>query len=393
MATGFPTKANWSAGDVLTASGMDDLAGTLNYLSPVGQANGSTLVANSANASGLGWNQNFAAGKNKIINGDFNVNQRTFTTTTTDSTYGFDRWQMLTNSATGTTTYSAQTFTPGAAPVAGYEATNFARLVTTGQTGADAYSFLCQKIEDVRAFAGQTMTFSFWAKAASGTPKVAISAIQNFGTGGSPSSIVITNGGTVTLSTSWARYSVTIAVPSISGKTIGTTANSSYLRLDLWVSGGSDYSQAQSIGIQSNTFDIWGVQAEAGSVATAFQTATGTLQGELAACQRYFYATTGLSSNPIAQASYYSTTAAYCLVPLPVTMRTTPSATFQAATNYTIYANSTNKVGSAIALDSPVSTTIATVILTTAAATAGFAGWLASASGSANGYIQLSAEL
>jgi len=32
MAVGFPTKANWAAGDVLTASQMDDLAGTVNTL-------------------------------------------------------------------------------------------------------------------------------------------------------------------------------------------------------------------------------------------------------------------------------------------------------------------------------------------------------------------------
>jgi len=33
MAVGFPTKANWAAGDVLTASALDDLAGTVNLLS------------------------------------------------------------------------------------------------------------------------------------------------------------------------------------------------------------------------------------------------------------------------------------------------------------------------------------------------------------------------
>ena len=378
MAVGFPTKANWAAGDVLTASQMDDLAGTLNTLSPVGQANGSTLVANSANASGLGWNQNFAAGKNKIINGDFGVWQRgTSFTPTGATTYTVDRGACYFN-GTGSVTVSRQSFTPGTAPVTGYEYLYFYRYAqTTAGTGQTYGAVYYQPIEGVNTFAGQTVTVSFWAKADS-SRSYPVYLDQNFGSGGS--AVVSTTVGTAALTTSWQRFTFTVALPSITGKTIGTNSALNFY-----------------INISANnavqTFDLFGVQLEAGSVATAFQTATGTLQGELALCQRYFYATTGLSSNPISQASYYSTTAAYCLVPLPVTMRTTPSATFQAATNYTIYANSTNKVGSAIALDSPVSTTIATVVLTTAAATAGFAGWLASASGSANGYIQLSAEL
>jgi len=43
MAAGFPTKANWSAGDVLTAAQMDDLAGTLN--NAVGYASVATKTA------------------------------------------------------------------------------------------------------------------------------------------------------------------------------------------------------------------------------------------------------------------------------------------------------------------------------------------------------------
>jgi hypothetical protein len=222
--------------------------------------------------------------RNAIINGDFRVNQRAFTSTTTNNAYGFDRWQLAT--ADGTCTYSTLAFTAGNA-ISGYEPINYARMVTSGQTLAGAYSILVQKIEDVRTFAGQTITISFWAKSASGTPKVVVETEQYFGTGGSPSANVTSYAGQVTLSTSWNRYSVTITVPSISGKTIGTTANTSFFELNLWVSGGSSWnSRTGSLGIQSNTFDFWGVQVEKGTIATPFeQRPIGT---ELLLCQRYF---------------------------------------------------------------------------------------------------------
>ena len=232
----------------------------------------------------------FVAGKNKIINGDFYINQRSFTSNTAGGSYNFDRWQQNNGGTSGTLTVTLQTFTPGTAPVSGYEGSTYVQCVTAAGASADLYALFTQRIEDVRTFAGQTATVSFWAKAASGTPKIAVEAEQLFGLGGSPSSSVTTAGGTATLSTSWARYSVTVSVPSISGKTIGTTANTSSLGINLWLSAGSSFaSRASSIGLQNATFQIWGVQVEAGSVATPFTTATGTLQGELAACQRYFY--------------------------------------------------------------------------------------------------------
>jgi hypothetical protein len=51
MATGFPTKANWAAGDILTASQMDDLAGTLNLLNPT--AKGGLISASAANTPSI----------------------------------------------------------------------------------------------------------------------------------------------------------------------------------------------------------------------------------------------------------------------------------------------------------------------------------------------------
>jgi len=267
-----------------------------------------------------------AAGKNKILNGDFNINQRAFTSTTTSATYGFDRWSQ-TIAGDGTATYSAQTFTLGSAPVSGYEGKNFARFVTSGQTSAAVRTNWIQAIENVRTLAGQTATVSFWAKAATGTPQMSIELTQYFGAGGSPSSTVIIDGGRVALSTSWARYSVTVSIPSLSGKTLGTDGADT-LGLLLWVSAGSNFaSRTGTLGIQNNTFDIWGVQVEAGSNATAFQTATGNPASELAACQRYYFRT----SNDSAFAQFgagvaTATDGALIFMQMPVTMRVAPTA-------------------------------------------------------------------
>jgi hypothetical protein len=265
----------------------------------------------------------FVAGKNKIINGDFTINQRAFTSATASGTYMFDRWVNRTN-GDGTGTFSAETFTPGTAPVAGYEATNFIRIVTSGSTNSATLMGLRQPIEDIRTLAGQTVTLSFWAKAASGTPKVYPSLVQVTGSGGS-ANVEYTPTAAATLSTSWARYSFTYTLPNLSGVTIGT---GSYLMVNITVSAGTNFvAPNAAIGIQNATFDFWGFQLEAGSVATAFQTATGTIQGELAACQRYYYRT--VADNAYTQfgnGQAKISTQAQVMIPFPVVMRVAPTA-------------------------------------------------------------------
>jgi hypothetical protein len=289
--------------------------------------NGASDIRTLGNAIDVSlWNSGFGqAGKNKIINGDFTINQRAFTSNTTTASYNFDRW--LQQNSGGTLTVTPQSFTAGSAPVAGYEAATYLQGITATQSAAGDYAIITQRIENVRTFAGNTVTISFYAKANTGTPKIGVEVQQNFGSGGSPSATVSTPAGSITLTTSFARYSVTVSVPSISSKTVGTTANTSYLELNLWTSSGAtNATRASSIGIQNFTASIWGVQVEYGSYATPFQTATGTIQGELAACQRYYYRnTSGSSTGGYMLSIAPNTTATQGFVKLPVTMRVAPT--------------------------------------------------------------------
>ena len=260
-------------GDIVAASGSDTPARLA-----VGN-NGETLVADSSTSTGLAYREDYAAGKNKIINGDFGVWQRgtSFSNPTTGA-FAADRWSVVYDGTGATRTISQQTFTPGTAPVAGYEGRFFYRFAQSVAGTGGSYNLFQNRMEDVRTFAGQTVTVSFWGKAAASTSLVRLNWEQEFGTGGSPSAGVSTDIASTnfTLTTSWQRFTVTTTVPSISGKTIGTTTPG-FLGLRFWIPVNSTF-----------TLDIWGVQVEESPVVTAFQTATGTLQGELAACQRYF---------------------------------------------------------------------------------------------------------
>ena len=279
----------------------------------------SVLGSSALLPAGLGF-------RNLIINGDFGINQRAFSSSTSDGVYGFDRWRMF--ASDGTTTYSAQTFTAGNA-IAGQEPKNFARLVTSGQTASTAVSILVQRIEDVRTSANQQVTVSFWAKAASGTPKVSVEFVQGFGSGGSADVNTYIN--QVTLSTSWVRYTVTGVPPSVSGKTIGS--DNGYLALHLWVSGGSTYnSRTGSLGIQSNTFDFWGVQLEQNLQPTPFEQRPYGV--ELALCQRYYALVASGNGVFVANATMHTTNAFESVVPLPVTMRTAPTLIATTGTDY-----------------------------------------------------------
>jgi hypothetical protein len=254
------------------------------------------------------WNVGFGqAGKNKFINGAFNVWQRGTSFSVTSAVYTADRFKCSADTAT---TFSQQAFTAGTAPVAGYEGTFFLRAATGAGT---AYVDVSQPIEDVRTFAGQTATLSFWAKANSATTLVSFFR-QSFGSGGSAN--VDTTGSSSSLTTSWQRFTFTVAIPSVSGKTIGT---GSALIPILYCNSGA----------ASKSIDIWGFQFERGSKATPFQTASGgSPQAELAMCQRYFQVAGSYSFG----GRFESASVATIWGVLPVQMRVTPTLTYASLT-------------------------------------------------------------
>jgi len=318
----------------------------------------------------------YVAGKNKIINGDFGVWQRgtSISLTTGTAAYTSDQWNVVCNFSAGTASASQQTFTPGTAPVAGYEGTYFHR-VTTGSTST--YIEVKQNIENVRTYAGQTVVLSFWAKASTAMTSSTLFR-QEFGSGGS--TLVDTSGASLSITTSWQRFTTSVTLPSISGKTIGT---SSMLRV---------YPISVSGTFTSATVDIWGVQFEAGSVATPFTTATGTLSGELAACQRYYYRL--ISDNLYTNFGLgfaNSTTNATMSITAPVQMRILPTSVDFSTLRFTDY--SSTFVISALVFDNSGNGRNTQLVSGTSTSLTTNRGYAISGNNSTSAYLGFSAEL
>jgi hypothetical protein len=320
-----------------------------------------------------------AQSPNYVINGAFDIWQRgtSFSFAENAGTYAADRFIGLATSSTpATLTVSQQTFTPGSAPVSGYEGQYFYRqALSTAVTGG--VNIIRHRIEDVRTLAGQTATISYWAKGDSSFQGYAAPFIrQNFGSGGSAN--VDTTFTNHTYTTSWARYTATVSIPSISGKTLGAN-NHLEIVITLPTSGAS-------------TFDLWGVQLEAGSVATPFRRNANSLQGELAACQRYYIRFTGAGNGMLAtQGGSTSTTSAVCTIALPVEMRVIPTAIESGGTIALTQFTSTATV-TALTLQDRSTNKIGSVTATTAAHTANTFSILRQSS-DANSFLAFTAEL
>jgi len=221
--------------------------------------------------------------KNFIVNGGATIAQA-------GNPKVIDGWGFKSNYLVTSAVVSQQPFTPGseAPTVAGdYSEAgdrSFARYHTTASSGPSDYAYIGFPVEDVRTLAGKQATFSFYAKTGLAST-VSVIGVQTFGdTGSSPVLVRTTSSGgfdtPVATTTSWARYSFTMTFPSITGKTLGVGD-----RVVILLYLQSVTASAQGA-VPADYFDIWGVQLEAGPVATRFQRKSYT--ETLLECSKYY---------------------------------------------------------------------------------------------------------
>jgi hypothetical protein len=283
--------------------------------------NGETLVADSSTSTGLRWQGNYAAAKNKILNSNCSIWQRgtSITVGAASYTYTADRFKVY--SANTSTTVSRDTSAP--------TGLNYSLKLQrpNGNTGTNSLG-VNQIIESINTtdLKGQYVTFSFWIKKGANYSGGNITATILTGTGtdqgGDPYGWTglgtVVNDGSYSPTTSFVRVNYSGTVP--------TTVNEMAISIS--------YTPTGTAGADDAIY-VTGIQLEAGAM-TTFQTATGNAGSELAACQRYLPAVIGLSYEAIGFA--YGTTGSQYVVKLPVTARVAPTGmTVSNVSHFTVY--------------------------------------------------------
>jgi hypothetical protein len=216
------------------------------------------------------------AGKNFVLNGGMDIWQRTTSQTDGNNNYIADRW--LCSQAPQVTFSRQATGDTTNLPFIQY----CMRLQrASGGTQTNAMN-IAQSFESVNSIplAGKTVTLSFYARKGANFSQPSSSLTvqlitgtgtdQNAYTAGYTGSVTAINQSAV-LTTTWQRFSYTATlatnITEVAVLVIGGVSGTA---------GAADY------------YEITGIQLEAGSVATPFSRNAGTIQGELAACRRYF---------------------------------------------------------------------------------------------------------
>jgi hypothetical protein len=164
-----------------------------------------------------------------------------------------------------------------------------------------------------------------------------------FHTGGADT----TSSFTVKAAYTWEYKTISIsAFAGITAVSTAPTANGAELQF-----GASVYASATRTVAANSYVQVAQLQLEAGSNATTFSRAGGNIQGELAACQRYYQTSFDLGQTPAHNASYFGemtlscvnggfNTNSYGAILFPTKMRTAPTVNIWNTRNASVSGNS-----------------------------------------------------
>ena len=347
-------------------------------------------------ASGAVPNQ--SAFKNIIINGDMSLAQRATSASslTGNGYHTVDRFQTVISSI-GTWTQTQSTDVP--------TGQGFAKSLKMDCTTADASPasgdnmYIRQEIEGQNlqylkkgTSSAESTTLSFWVK--SNKTGTYIAELYDF-----DNSRQISQAYTISSANTWEKKTLTYA-----GDTTGAFGNDNdqSLSCTFWLGAGSNFTsgtlstswssvtnanravgQVNLADSTSNEWYVTGVQLEAGTSASDFEFLPFDVN--LRRCQRYFFLMCRGDQLDVGAGGYYNSGQIFCEVPLPVTMRTTPSLVATSGTNYyRMFGNNTNDPFDALQLGGGQSTLMQVYQTTGISGTTGVAGWLRTNNASAS---------
>jgi hypothetical protein len=362
-------------GDLITATAADTPARLA-----VG-ANGETLVSDSSTSTGLRYTAGTVQG-NPIINSAMQVWQRgTSIAYSSGNPYTADRYTVAPSGAAITISRQATGDTTNL-PFIQY----CARIQRTAGNTVAGNNFFIQTLETANSipYAGKTVTFSFYARKGanySASSSILSGALlsgtgtdQSIATGLTGSTDIIVIGAALT--TTWQRFTGTGTIP----------ANATQIGF---------YTVANFTGTAgaADLYEVTGFQIDMGSVALPFRTYAATIQGELAACQRYYFRNVAdITFARFAPGSAASTTSATVLLAPPVPMRVTPTSLDSSTLALSDFVNAIS-VATAVTLSSQANKTGVLIDITVASGLTQYRPYYLTANSSTTAYIGASAEL
>jgi hypothetical protein len=179
-----------------------------NQLNDIANLNTQLVSLQNSIASVSSSVSNYTTFNNLIINGDFQVWNRSesFTGVNVSAYITADHWYHSFNN--GTLTSQKQSVIVN---------NKICNAISLSLTGASTNFNLMTAIEDVRSIQNTTAVLSFYMKCASNIA-LDLSIIQNFGTSGSSPITIFTQ--TYNPTSSWVKYTGNVTIPDITSKTI-----------------------------------------------------------------------------------------------------------------------------------------------------------------------------